>query len=72
MKHDLAWVPTSTQRPHDYQLVYARAKYGTAQKVVFHAQPWPRWVSPSIVYDFDYFQEWAPRAAREHALKKSA
>jgi hypothetical protein len=72
MKDDLAWVPTSTQRPHDFQQVYARAKSGTAQKVVFHALPTPRWVSPSIVYQFDYFQEWAPRVAKERALKRSA
>lgn len=72
MKDDLAWVPTSTARPHDFQLVYARAKSGTPQKVVFRASPSPRWMGPDIVYQFEYFREWAPRTAKERALRKSA
>ena len=72
MNDDLAWVPTSTCRPHDFQVVYARAKSGTAQKVVFHARPSPRWVGADIVYQFEYFREWAPRVANERAMKRSA
>jgi hypothetical protein len=56
----LAWVATSRSRPHDRQLVYARLEHGTAQLVTFYARPSPRWEGSSIVYDYEYFTEWAP------------
>jgi hypothetical protein len=55
-----AWVPTSQSRPHDRQLVYARIEHGTAQLVTFYARPSPRWEGSSIIYDYQYFAEWAP------------
>lgn len=55
----LAWVSISRSRPHDRQLVYARLAHGTARLVTFYARPSPRWEGSSIVYDYDYFTEWA-------------
>jgi hypothetical protein len=39
--------------------VYARVEHGTARLVTFYARPSPRWEGSSIVYDYDYFTEWA-------------
>lgn len=64
MTDDHAWVSAATRRPDDYQPVYARGKAGAPQKVVFHAAPWPRWVGLDIVYQFQHFEEWAPRVAK--------
>jgi hypothetical protein len=68
---DLAWVSLTIRLPGDRQLVYARAKYGTPQKVMYYADP-PRWIGASIVYQFEYFREWAPFEPAEPAIKKSA
>ena len=44
--------------------MYARLEDGKAQLVTFYALPSPRWEGSSIVYDYQYFTEWAslPRA----------
>ena len=68
MPDDLAWASTSARQPRDRQLVYARTKYGKSQKVTYYARPTPRWEGSSIVYDFQYFEEWAAL----EAMKKSA
>jgi hypothetical protein len=59
MADNLAWVPTSVNQPHDNQRVYARVKHGKPKKVTFYAEPTPRWEGANIVYDFQYFAEWA-------------
>ena len=64
----LAWVSTSAHKPHDRQRVYARVKGGQPKKVTFFAGPTPRWEGSSIVYEFQYFPEWAAL----EAMKKSA
>ena len=56
---DLAWISITTRRPKDRELVYARVKSGMPKKVTYHALPSPRWEGSSIVYDFQYFAEWA-------------
>jgi hypothetical protein len=56
---DLVWVLLSAERPRDNQQVYARVRYGLAHKVTFYTQPTPRWEGGSIVYELDYFAEWA-------------
>ena len=60
MGDDLPWVSVPVHQPHDRQLVYARVKHGIPKKVTFYASPNPRWVGANIVYDFQYFAEWAP------------
>ena len=70
MADDLAWVPTAMRQPHDLERVYARAKGGTPQKVTYYANP-TRWVSASIVYQFEYFTEWAPAEAEDRELAKT-
>ena len=49
MADDLAWVSIAVRQPQDEELVYARAKAGTPQKVTYYADP-PRWIGSSIVY----------------------
>jgi hypothetical protein len=68
MADDIAWVSTSANQPHDRQRVYARTTGGLPKKVTFYARPTPRWEGSSIVYDFQYFTEWAPL----EVLKESA
>jgi hypothetical protein len=70
MSDDLTWVSMSRRQPDDCQLVYARAKHGTAQSVVFYANP-RRWIGANIVYQFEYFIEWAPVQVGTHALEKT-
>jgi len=65
---DFAWVSIPRHQPHDRQRVYARAKGGQPKQVTFYARPTPRWEGSSIVYDFQYFTEWAAL----EVLKKSA
>ena len=72
MADDLAWVSLSAHRPRNCQRVYARLKDGMPKKVTFYASPAPRWEGSSILYDFQYFTEWAPMDAADRALKKSA
>ena len=71
MTDDLSWVSITAHQPQDSQRVYARAKNGTPQKVVFYASP-ARWIGPNIVYQFEYFREWAPLKSDEQVLEKSA
>ena len=71
MTDDLAWVLLIVQQPQDRQLVYARAKYGTPKKVVFYADP-PRWIGANIVYQYEYFREWAPLEADDRTLDRTA
>ena len=62
----LTWVSIPAHRPRDRQLVYARVPNGLPKKVTFYARPTPRWEGSSIVYDFQYFAEWAAlEAARK-------
>jgi hypothetical protein len=61
MTGDLVWVLVSAEQPRDNQQVYARVKYGLSHKVTFYTQPAPRWEGGSMVFEFDYFSEWAPR-----------
>ena len=68
MADDLAWVSITAQQPHDRQVVYARVKCGMPHKVMFYAWPSPRWVGANIVFQFEYFKEWAPLQADEQAL----
>jgi len=68
MTDDLAWVSTSAHKPHDRQRVYAREKGGQPKKVTFYARPTPRWEGSNIIYDSQYFTEWAAL----EAMKKSA
>jgi hypothetical protein len=68
---DLAWVLLIVLQPQDRQLVYARAKYGTPKKVVFHTDP-PRWIGANIVYQYEYFREWAPIETDGHTLERLA
>ena len=63
---DLAWISITTRRPKDRELVYARVKSGMPKKVTYHAVPSPRWEGSSIVYDFQYFAEWAALESAEH------
>lgn len=71
MAPDLAWISVSVREPHDREVVYARAKCGTPQKVVFCASP-ARWIGANIIYQFEYFREWAPVDSREPAMKRTA
>jgi len=71
MIDDLAWVSITAEQPHDRQLVYARVQSGQPHKVMFYAQP-PRWVGANIVFQFEYFREWAPREAIKQALDRTA
>ena len=64
----LAWVSITAARPRDRQLVYARVKDGLPKKVTFYARPTPRWEGSSMIYDFQYFAEWAAL----EAVRKSA
>jgi len=64
----LAWFSISAHQPRDRQRVYARVKGGLPKKVTFYARPTPRWEGSSIVYDFQYFGEWAAL----EAVRKSA
>ena len=64
----LAWVSIPAHQPRDRQRVYARLPDGLPKKVTFYARPTPRWEGSSIIYDFQYFAEWA--ALR--VLKESA
>ena len=64
----LAWVSITAARPRDRQLVYARVKDGLPKKVTFYARPTPRWEGSNMIYDFQYFAEWAAL----EAVKKSA
>ena len=68
MSDDIAWVSTSAHQPHDRQRVYARVTGGQPKKVTFYARPTPRWEGSSIVYEFQYFTEWAAL----EVLKKTA
>jgi hypothetical protein len=68
MTDDFAWVSIAAQRPKDRQRVYARVKDGLPKKVTFYARPTPRWEGSDIVYDFQYFEDWAA----VEALKRSA
>ena len=72
MTDDLAWVSITAQQPYDRQLVYARGKAGTRHKVVFYASPTPRWIGASIVFQFEYFREWAPLEADDQTLRTTA
>ena len=63
---DLAWISITTRRPKDRELVYARVKSGMPKKVTYHALPSPRWEGSSIVYDFQYFAEWAALESAAH------
>lgn len=65
---NLAWVSTSAHTPHDRQRVYARVAGGLPKKVTYYARPTPRWEGSSIVYDSQYFTEWAAL----EVLRKSA
>jgi hypothetical protein len=71
MAADLAWVSLSARVPQDRETVYARAKAGTAKKVVFDDSRPPRWISAHIVYHFEYFIEWAPLEAVEQPLDRT-
>jgi len=64
----LVWVSIPAHKPRDCQRVYARLKGGLPKKVTFYARPTPRWEGSRIVYDFQYFSEWAAL----EAMKKSA
>lgn len=55
MADDLAWISTTTRRPQDRELVYARVKSGVPKKVTYHA----------LLYEFQYFAEWAALGASE-------
>ena len=59
MTDGLVWILVSVEWPGDNQEVYARVKYGLAHKVTFFTWPKARWEGGSIVYDLDYFSEWA-------------
>jgi len=63
MTNELSWISIAARRPQDRELVYARVKYGMAKKVTFYALPEPRWEGAGIVYDFQYFAEWAVHSA---------
>jgi len=68
MTDDLAWVSITADQPRNRQRVYARVKDGLPKKVTFYAAPTPRWEGSNLVYDFQYFAEWAAL----EAMKKSA
>ena len=68
MTDDLTWSSIPDHYPDDRQPVYARVKDGLPKKVTFYARPTPRWEGSSLVYDFQYFSEWAAL----EVLKKSA
>jgi hypothetical protein len=70
MANELVWISISARRPHDREMVYARVKSGMPKKVTFYAQPSPRWEGSSIVYDFQYFAEWAA-LDRNHRVLRS-
>ena len=68
MTDHLAWFSIPAHQPRDRQLVYVRVKGCPPKKVTFYARPTPRWEGSSIVYDFQYFAEWAAlEAARKSA-----
>jgi hypothetical protein len=67
MTNELSWISIATRRPQDRQLVYARVTNGMAKKVTFYALPEPRWEGASIVYDFQYFAEWAGLSAERQS-----
>jgi len=71
MTDDLAWVSLSVCQPQDGEVVYARARAGTPKKVAFYESPTPRWIGANIVYQFEYFGEWAPLEADEQALDRT-
>jgi hypothetical protein len=71
MIDDLHWVSMFEEQPQDGQQVWARITDGKPHKVTFYESPAPRWEGSSIVYEFDYFAEWAALASKQ-ALKKSA
>ena len=71
MTDDLAWVPIGTRQPHDRELVYARVQSGKPHKVRFYTQPSPRWVGANIVFQFEYFREWAPLERLEQTLDRT-
>ena len=64
MSDGLTWVSLAAQQPQDKQVVYARSRQGTPKKVVYYADP-ERWVGSNIVYDFQYFVEWAALESAE-------
>jgi hypothetical protein len=68
MTDTLAWVSTAAHKPHDRQRVYARVTGGSPKIVTFYAGPTPRWEGANMIYDSQYFTDWA---ALER-LKKSA
>jgi hypothetical protein len=70
MTDDLAWIAISAHQPHDREIVYARVKSGMPKKVTFYAEPPPRWEGSSIVYDLQYFAEWAA-LDRNHRILRS-
>jgi hypothetical protein len=70
MADDLAWISTAIRQPDDRELVYARAKHGTPQKVTFYASP-ERWIGSNIVYDFKYFVEWSALDSERKPPKRS-
>lgn len=70
MADDFAWVSLAVQHPEDRQVVYARVKNGKAHRVTFHASPSPRWVIPSMVFQFEYFAEWAALESAERKPPK--
>jgi hypothetical protein len=69
MTADPTWIPITTRRPRDRQLVYARVKSGIPRKVTFYARPSPRWEGASIAYDLRYFAEWAPLGSAPQPLR---
>jgi hypothetical protein len=68
MTDQLAWVPITAHQPRHRQLVYARVKGGLPKKVTFYARPTPRWEGSSMIFDLQYFAEWAAL----EAVRKSA
>ncbi len=71
MNDALDWIALSDDQPHDSQQVWARIARGQPHKVTFYDSP-QRWEGASIIYEFDYFWEWAPLEVAKQALKKSA
>jgi hypothetical protein len=75
MTDKLAWISISERRPHDREVVYARVKSdmpSMPRKVTFYARPTPRWEGSSIVYELQYFAEWALLDRNHRVLRKSA
>ena len=71
MTDDVVWVSLAVRQPQDREVVYARARAGTPQKVMFYESPAPRWIGANIVYQFEYFREWAPLEADAQALHRT-